>query len=92
MNLTPSSGLNKSKKLFKSKDLRFLPQSSKKIGNRPQASRASSDALFCEEGSLDVAYRSHRKLKLLLLSFILGVHIIAINYFPVVLLLFPPKA
>jgi hypothetical protein len=30
-------------------------------------------------------------LKLLLLSFILGVHIIAINNFPVVLLLFPPK-
>ena len=32
------------------------------------------------------------KLKLLLLSFILGTHIIANNYFPIVLLLFPPKA
>jgi hypothetical protein len=31
------------------------------------------------------------KLKLLLLSFILGTHIIAINNFPEVLLLFPPK-
>jgi hypothetical protein len=52
--------------MFESNNLRFLPQSSKIFENRPPSSRASSEALFWEEGSVDVAYRSHRNFKIII--------------------------